>query len=274
MTLKELCTKCFHPVLDHNTLGVCQTVFCKCHNEKIKDTENRVNIQSDFLCVRCRHPKEQHSKGFQCGAFACICDKYTNNHLPDEPADIKFSTKVEDSRVSIQKGNEVTHQDLEPNVVRIFTKGDQIEFSVQCKRFDMEMCIEETVEAYNKLAKALGKKEVHLNQIIGAPIVEEHQSFKEKYKVDDDFEQRHAGVKIRDKNPKAFHNRLRKYRLEKGVTLISLCEKLNFDPRNYAEIEKGLLNSSNISEDQLLEISSILNLDDSRYNKLAASHKL
>lgn len=262
----QICEKCFHAVTDHNTLGVCQKSFCRCTTHKL--AEIQIEKETNYLCLNCNHPKSNHRYTFdhqEAAACAqCSCVAFV------QP---RFTSSIEDSKVSIQKGNEVTHQDLEPNAVRIFTKGDQIEFSVQCKRFDMEMCIEETVEAYNKLAKALGKKEVHLNQIIGAPIVEEHQSFKEKYKVNDDFEEKHAVVKIKDKNPKAFHNRLRKYRIESGIQLIAVCEKLNYDPYHYAEIEKGLLNPSNITEDQLLEISNILNLEDSKFKRLVASHK-
>lgn len=249
------CPNCQHDINLHNTLGYCSTAFCKCRSTN----SLKAAISGEVLCDGCYHPVKDHTIN---GCAYCNCMKYS----PPQVSEIK------EEKVSIQKSNEVTHQDMEPNSVKIYTKDDQVNFSIQCKHFDLDMCIEQTVEGYNKLAKALGKKVIHLNQIIGAKVEEEHMSFKEKFKIDDDFEEKIMGIRIKDKNPKAFHSRLRKYRLEKSIKMVELCEKLNFDPNQYAEIERGSLSCMLISEDQLLEISSILNLDDSRYNKLKSAH--
>jgi hypothetical protein len=249
----------------------------------IKDLHNQDGNEDkfncDYECTTCGHRCGMHEeKG--CEILNCQCKlSYFEDHtwkpapLEKKLTSVQPTALTQDGNVSAHNpsDNHTTHQDLEPNIVKIFTKGDLVEFSVECKRFDLQQCIEESVEGYNKLAKALGKKIIHLNQVIGAPVVEEHTDFRKKYNIDDKFEERYNLLKPKAAGPKLFHNRLRLYRSEKGIGLLEFCEKLNINPNDYVKEELGSSEKTMMTDELLLEISNILHLSDTQYQRLVSS---
>lgn len=258
------CSNCFHDIGLHTNDHGCVFPSCECFKEfQVKKPTER-KLASPGLCEQCFHMCNEHAvtgctfKSFE--GLTCTCKKIFSVN----------SDKVvlNQNSISLQKNNEVTHQNLEPNTVKIFTKGDVIDFSIQRSHFDLDTCIDEVVEGYNKLAKALGKKIIGLNQIIGAPVEEEFKSFEDKYNINkEEFEIKCLKTKTKDRNLKTFHNRLRMYREKKDISIIAFCEKLDFDPNIYLQIERGIIKPS-FNEDQLLIISDILHLDDTRYKRL------
>jgi hypothetical protein len=154
-------------------------------------------------------------------------------------------------------------QDLTPHIVEMWTgyKGRPC-FSIKVSSSEPSMATELAVEQYNRLAKATDPKfkEILLDQIIPLTVPEIKPIKNEK--SHQDLIDKYAHLHPR-KNSFGFF--LRKYRNEHSVKIITVSEAMNEEVEDIYMFECNMAWPTN---EQLLLLSEILNLNDKQYSKL------
>lgn len=204
----------------------------------------------------------------------CETCKFNNVELAKPAQPIQSSTISKTENTIVKTETNITRQDLEPNYCEIWTgPKNQVYFKVKSSKNDLSIAVEETVEQYNRLATSLHKPKINLDEIIiPGQIVSDTKTKEESAKLAG-WEVLAESKRSMNRNIKAFGNRLRKFRREKGFKISFVASKLeNITKEDLLKIELNELPPP--SSENILLLSEILKLNDKQWAQLNNSAKM
>lgn len=218
------------------------------------------NVRSDRISAN-----KDHITCWECKRILGIENVYSN-YIPNYPTEkpvIETEIKKTGEEITVNQKISEFKQDLTPHVVEMWTgpKGRPC-FKIKVSSSEPAVATELAVEQYNRLAKATDPKfkEIFLDQIVPI-VIPEPVSIKNEKTVQDRID-KYAHL---HPNKNSFGYFLRKYRNEKTIKMITVSENMNEDIEDIYMFE---CNMSWPTQEQLLLLSEILNLNDKQYSKL------